>query len=127
MEMLPKYQLPGFIKFYSFYKFTDLKSKQTASLVLSYYDYAYHQMLSLSDTYAEFFKENTDEHHRVMFYLHKSWSYAFGMYALLRTTIEALSILRKMMGDMAPVSTYYQENIKRIIDIANNIVKHPTF
>ena len=126
-ELFPKYKIPQFLEFYARYNFPDAKSKHTADVALSYYLYAYHQMISLSDTYTEFFKQENPPHDQVMFYLRKSWSYAFAMYALLRTALEALSIMRKMLKDTEPVSDYYQENIERLINIANDIVKHPTY
>ena len=126
-DLVQKYSIPQFLEFYAGYKFPDQKSKHTADVALSYYLYAYHQMMSLSDSYTEFFKKENPTNSEVMYYMRKSWSYAFAMYALLRTMLEALSILRKMLSDAKAVDAYYAENIKRVVDIANDIVKHPTF
>ncbi len=125
--MVPKYQVPKFLEFYASYAFPDAKSKHTADVALAYYHYAYYQMISFGETYTEFFEVDNPGNGEVMFYLRKSWSYAFGMYTLLRTTIEAINVMRKMIGDTNTVDTYYQKSIKEIIDIANDIVKHPTF
>ena len=124
--MLRKYQLPQCLEFYSKYPFPDIKSKHTANIAISYYYLAYFQMLSLGDAYTTFFKEENPDQDEVMFHLRKSWSYAFGMYAMLRTTIEALNIMKKMLKYTIAVDDY-QGEIKRIIDIVNNIVKHPTY
>ena len=122
-----KYTIPNFIEFSLQYKFPDAKSKHTAQMAVSYYLYSYHQMISFSDSYTEFFKKQNPSHNEVAFYLCKSWSYAFAMYALLRTSLEALSIMRKMLGDVSSVDKYYEENIKRLADIGNDIIKHPTY
>ena len=125
--MLDKYQLTNCIDFYGKYAFPDVKSKHTADVAISYYYYAYYQMMSLSTTYVAFFKEQNPSNDEVMHYLRQSWSYAFSMYAMLRTMLDALRIMRQMIGDTTPVDASYEENIKRIIDIANDIVKHPTY
>jgi hypothetical protein len=90
---------------------------------------AYHQMIAHSENCNEFFKDSSapNDPKLAKMYLYKSWSHAFGMYTLLRTTLETLSVMRKMIGDTKDVDPYYQSNIKRIIDIANDNIKHPSF
>src|SRR5262249_31790993 len=109
------------------YKFPDFKSKHTAAAAMSYYLYAYHQFLSHTDNYVSFFKEKDPSHDRVMSSLRISWSYAFGMYVHLRTSIDSLLIMRQMVSDTTAIDSHYEQNIKRICDIANDMVKHPTF
>ncbi len=125
--MFPKYQLPNLLEFLSKYKTTDDRAKHTLELVWPYYHFAYYQMISLSETSNLFFKEAPEKNEIITEYLHKSWSYAYGMYTLLRTTLESLSVFRKMISDAKPVDDYYQKELKRIIFIANDIVKHPMF
>lgn len=125
--MFSKYQLPNFLEFLSKYKTTDDRAKHTLELVWSYYHFAYYQMISLNETSNLFFKEAPEGNEIITTYLHKSWSYAYGMYTLLRTTLESLSIFRKMISDIKPVDSYYQKEVERVIFIANDIVKHPMF
>ncbi len=125
--MIDKYRIPKYLEFLSKYKFPDSKSRHTAKMADLYYEFAYYQMLSLSETYTAFFKEQSPTHNEVMYHLHKSWAFAYAMYALLRTSLDAIRITRKMIGDTSTIDIYYEEQIKKIIDIANDIVKHPTF
>ena len=127
MDIISKYQTPQFLEFFARYKFPDFKSKHTASTAMSYYRYAYYQFLSHTDNYVAFFKERNPSHDQVMAALRISWSYAFGMYVHLRTTIDSLRIMRQMISDTTAIDIYYKQNIKRICDIANDMVKHPTF
>jgi len=127
MDIIPKYNLPQFIDFLTKYKFPDFKSKHTATAAMSYYLYAYHQFFSHTNNYVVFFKKRNPSHDQIMSSLRISWSYAFGMYVHLRTAMDSLHIMRQMILDTTPVDRYYQQNIKRICDIANDMVKHPTF
>lgn len=125
--MITFYQLPNYLDFLLNYRFQDSRSKQTAQSVLDYYRFAYYQMMNLSDTCDNFFNVQDPDHETMIEGMNKSWSYAYAMYALLRTSLEAMSIFRKMVNDQTVVNTYYKNEIIRIIDIANDVVKHPTF
>ena len=122
-----KYTTPDFFEFYASFRFPDEKSKHTADIALSYYIYARYQYFAYTETYDEFFKIENPNHSQVMEYLRKSWSFAFGMYGQLRTTIEALSRMRKMLGDNQPIDKYFEENISRLVNIMNDVVKHPMY
>lgn len=125
--MIQKYELPQFLKYMLRTNFTDDRAKHTAEIVKSYYDLSYYQMLDLSKTTNEFFDIQDPTQDIITEYLKKSWSYAYAMYALLRTSIEALSIFRQMVGDVRQIDPIYRDELKNIIDIANHIVKHPMF
>lgn len=124
--MIPFYQLPNYLEFLSKYRFPDDRSKHTAELAWAYYKFSYYQMLTLSKTCNNFFKIENPDHDTVMENLNKCWSYAYGMYALLRTTLDAIRIFRKMVNDKSSHARYY-DDVKRIVDIANDVIKHPTF
>ena len=125
--MFSKYQLHNFQEFIAKNKLNSDRIKHTSELVWSYYHFAYYQMISLNESYNSFFKEAPEQNDIIISYLNKSWSYAYGMYALLRTTLEIMSTLRKMLEDTNPIDQYYEIEIKKIIDIANDVVKHPAF
>ncbi len=127
MPSRPKYATPNFLEFYALFPFPDPKSKHTADLALSYYIYAEYQYFAYVNTYTKFFKIENPSHDEVMAHLRESWSFAFGMYGQLRTTIEALRGMRKMIGDKEPIDKYYEENISRLVDVMNDIVKHPMY
>lgn len=126
-NLASKYQIPLFVEFFSRFSFPDAKSKHTAEVAMSYYVFAYYQMIALSETYTLFFKKESPSSGEVAESLNKSWSHAFAMYALLRTCLEALSIMRKMLSDTDDVDETHAKNVKKLIDIANDVVKHPTF
>lgn len=124
-----KYQIPQFEKVLASFKFPDAKSKHCCFLVRMYYELAYHQMIAHSENCNQFFRGSVGQNdlNKADTYLYRSWSHAFGMYVLLRTALETLSVMRKMIGDTKGVETYYKDNVTRIIDIANDNVKHPSF
>lgn len=125
--MIQKYELPEFLGYVMRTKFTDERAKHTAEIVKQYYDLAYYQMLDLSETTNGFFGLRDPAQDVVTFHLKKSWSYAYGMYALIRTSVEALSIFRQMIGDVRQIDPVYRDELIRIIDIANHIIKHPMY
>lgn len=122
-----KYATPDFLEFYARFQFPDEKSKHTADIARSYYIYAKYQYFAYVETYDEFFHIENPDHNQVMEHLRESWSFAFGMYGQLRTTIEALSRMRKMLGDSQSIDRYYEENVSRLVNIMNDVVKHPMY
>ena len=126
-SMILKYQLPNFYEYVFKNKFPDERSKHTAEVVKRYYDLAYYQMLDLQRVCGEFFNIENPTNNQINEYLNRCWSHAYAMYSLLRTSTEALSIFRKMIGDRKLIDSGYQNELIRIINIANNVVKHPMY
>ncbi len=126
---IPKYQIPKFqvlSKEYDFKQKTDVK--YASYIACMYYEFAYYQMLDFCSTTNKFFEEALPEDSPLIdTYLYKSWSHAYSMYALLRTTIEAVRKVNKEFLSDAEVGDFYKEKIKEIVDIANDVVKHPMF
>lgn len=128
MITISKYQIPKFQDIrsgYDFKKRTDLK--YAAYIACLYYEFAYYQMLGFSDNNNQFFKENPEDAKIIDEYLHKGWSGAYAMYALLRTVIEAVRKINKALVDENSISSHYKTAIKNIVDITNDVVKHPMF
>ena len=125
--MTGKYHLPKFLEFLSVYEFKSEKAEHTARIAYLYYDLAYHQMISLHESCSSFFKVEEPAHDEINDSLHRSWAFAYGMYALMRTAMDGLRIMRQMEEDLTAVDTYWETEITRLVNIANDIVKHPTF
>ncbi len=91
-----------------------------------YYEFAFYQMMAFSIITSEMFeKEPPENSPEFTTYLYRAWSHAYAMYALLRTTIEAARNINDKLS--LDVGDYYRTRVKEIIDIANDIVKHPVF
>jgi len=128
MITIPKYQIPKFENIRFNYDFKDRTDLQFASMIAClYYEFAYYQMLGFSDICNQNFKDNSTDNNVRNTYLNRSWSEAYAIYALLRTCIEAVRKINKELLDENRIETYYKNKIKNIVDITNDIIKHPMF
>jgi hypothetical protein len=124
----PKYGIPEFLSLANDPVLkTNHELRFAAYTAGLYYEFAYYQMLDFSTVTNEMYeKEPAPNSPETEAYLYRAWSHAYAMYALLRTTIEAVrkinaEVLKKDVGD------FYKNRIKEIVDTANDIVKHPIF
>ena len=124
-----KYKIPKFEEFRKIYNFRDKTELKFAThIAIVYHEFAYHQMMSFLETNNEFFEKNLSENDpAINTYLNKAWSNAYSVYALLRTTIEATGKINEKLLEVRDIGNTYKERIKEIVDIANNVVKHPMF
>lgn len=120
-------ELVSYLEFLHKNKLPEGQKKHTCELVRMYHKLAYHQYLIFNESFSIYFAKESPTRIESDFYLHQAFSSAFSMYSLLRTSLEALRTFRKMMGNTTVVNEADTQNIKRIIDIANDIVKHPMF
>ncbi len=123
MDFELKYQLPVFVEFFCRYKFPDDKSHYNANVAFTYYTYAYHQLITYTETYVSLFKMSNPSNDEVLYISRKAWSYALSMYVMLRVALEALQHMRNMLGDKGQVI----DSVQGVIDIANEVAKHPAF
>jgi len=84
-------------------------------------------MIALSDTCNNFFRKNTEDDDEIDESMQKCWSFAYGMYVHLRTVIDTIKNIRILIDDKNDIDKYYKLRIKEIIDVTNDIVKHPLF
>ncbi len=124
-----KYQIPNFEKFeQADVKKQDLEIRFATHIAVMYHEFAYYQMINFCKTSSELFEQNFPNNDpQIDTYLYKAWSSAFGIYALMRTVIEAVRKINDAMLKKNSIAEYYQAKIKKIIDITNDIVKHPMF
>ena len=128
MITIPKYKISEFEDIRNGYNFGNrIDLKFASEITCLYYEFAYYQILGFSDTYNKFFKEAPDDHDSIISYLNQSWSQAYAIYALLRTCIEAIRKINKGLLSENQISDHYKYRIKEIIDITNDIIKHPMF
>lgn len=124
-----KYQIPKFEEFKKTYSFEEKNElKFAAHIATMYHEFAYHQMISFCATNNEFFEKNLpDDDPVINTYLCKAWSNVYSIYVLLRTVIEAVKKINEALLKKDVVENPYKDKIKEIVDIANDIVKHPMF
>jgi hypothetical protein len=128
MITISKYQIPKFEEIRNSYDFKDkVELKYASYIACLYYEFAYYRMLGFSDVRDKFFKENPSDHNVIYTYLNQSWSEAYSIYALLRTSIEAIRKINKGLLNENQIDSYYKTKIKEIVDITNDIIKHPMF
>jgi hypothetical protein len=124
-----KYKIPKFEnlkKSYDFKLKTEIKF--AAHVAIMYHEFAYHQVVNFCDTNCEFFEKNLSENNpAINTYLYKAWSQAYSVYTLLRTTIEATRRINKEFLQNNDIGDFYNRGIKKIADVANDIIKHPMF
>ncbi len=129
MISVSKYKIIKFEDFKKSYDFgTNIELKFATHIAIMYYEFAYYQMINFCNTTDEFFKKNLPvDDPAINTYLYEAWSNAYSVYVLLRTTIEAVKKVNKELLKDNNISDFYKKRIKEIIDIANDIVKHPMF
>jgi hypothetical protein len=128
MITIPKYQIPNFQNIRFHYDFGERVDLQFASMIAClYYEFAYYRMLGFSDICNKNFQDNTNDNRARNTYLNQSWSEAYAMYALLRTCIEAVRKINKELISENKIESYYKDRIKNIVDITNDVIKHPMF
>lgn len=123
----PKYKIP---KFEALASHKDVQPNAELRFAVYtaclYYEFAYYRMLDFCTVTNDMYKARPEQTAEIDSYLYRAWSDAYAMYALLRTTIDAVrrinsAVLKK------DVDVYYRNRIKDIVDVANDAVKHPTF
>jgi len=124
-----KYKIPKFEAFELSYDFkSKIEIKFATHIAIMYHELAYHQMINFSDINNEFFEKNLPANDTAIdTYLYKAWSSAYSVYALLRTTTEAVRKINKELLNETDIRDSYKTRIKEIIDIANDMIKHPMF
>ncbi len=128
MITISKYTIPNFEDIRHNYNFKDrIDLKYASYIACLYYEFAYYRMLGFSDIRSRFFKENLPDNNLINNYLNQSWSEAYSVYALLRTSIEAVRKINKGLLNENLINSYYKTKIKNIINITNDIIKHPMF
>src|SRR3989344_3030554 len=107
-------------------KFQDEKNFHLATITQKYFYFAELQIIDFQRNCEKNFKKN-----RSIDYNEACYSNAFGFYALIRACLETSRILCDKMqkkDNTGKLKEYRQDNFKRIkniIDIADDIVKHP--
>lgn len=129
MTKVSKYQIPKFEEFErTGVKKQDAEIRFAARIAVMYYEFAYHQMINFCETNNEFFEQNLpDNDPQISTHLNRGWSNAFGMYTLLRTVIDAVRKINDAILDKNSIEEHYRTKIKEIVDITNDMVKHPIF
>jgi hypothetical protein len=121
----PKYEIPHFDDWCNQYLKSNTRTHVAYVIenLRHYYEFSFHQLVDFVRNREEFYGIPNPDVCQIMTGLHKCWSNAYGMYALTRTTID---LARQLNIEFSiKHSVYYAENIKRIIDVTNNIIKHP--
>jgi hypothetical protein len=129
MIQQPKYEINSFGELERTKGFGDNPEVRfSARIAVQYYIYAFHEMMSFCDTNNELFKlcSEADEQ-KISVYRSRAWASAYGMYALLRTVLEATRKIKSFIPGIDWSDSIYEAPIKNIIDTSNDIVKHPMF
>jgi hypothetical protein len=106
----------------------DAEVRFAARIAVMYYVYAFHQMMSFCEIKDHLFglgSKATEE--EVAVHTSRAWAAAYGMYATLRTALEATRKIKSSLRNVDWSDSIYDESIRKIIDTANDIVKHPLF
>jgi len=124
MNSLGTQHLEKYSKFLS--KFEDQKIFHLGIIVQRYFYFAELQIRDFERNCGMYFDRNN-----TIDYSEACYSNSFSFYALIRTCLEASKILsseiqkREKTGKLEKYRQEHFKEIKKIIDIANNIVKHP--
>jgi hypothetical protein len=106
----------------------DVEIRFAGRIAVQYYIYACHEMFSFLETRDELFSKNLSENDPLEpVYISKAWAAALGMYMHLRTVLEATRKIREYHSKTDWPDNVHKESIRRILDTANNVVKHPMF
>lgn len=108
----------------------DLEVRFAARIAAMYYIYARHEMFSFCEINNELFegqREGRIKDDEIPIYISRAWAAAFGMYALLRTVLEATKKIREAHPTIDWSDNVYQESIGVLIRFTNDAVKHPMF
>lgn len=129
MIEVSKYKIPKFEEFERVHVAgKEPEIRFAARIAVTYHEFAYHQMINFCEVNNHFFEQNLEDNDpEINTYLNKAWADAYSMYALLRTVIEAVRKLNETLLGKATIEDHYKSRIKEIVDIANNMVKHPMF
>ena len=129
MHNHPKYEISEFAELERTKGFgEDLEIRFAARIAVLYYIYACHEMFSFCEINNELFQKHLpEEDPQIPIYTSRAWAAAFGMYALLRTVLEATQKVRKHHSGLDWSDNVYAKSIGRIIDTVNDVVKHPMF
>lgn len=124
-----KYSIPKFEEFKKSYNFGEkIEIRFATHIAIMYHEFAYHQMISFCNTNNEFFEKNLPNNDpEINTYLYKAWSNAYSVYVLIRTTIEAVRKINKELLNDVDINDIYKNRIKEIVDVANDMIKHPMF
>lgn len=124
----PHCTLTKFSKLFSEFNFPNQKATHYATTARRYFYFAYFQYATYQTEVLKNFAVDEDiQRDRWQF----SFSYAFGFYILMRTALEACHRLCDAIGSADKSKKLdghrklYRRSIKRIIDIANDNIKHP--
>lgn len=125
----PKYEINGFGELERNKGFGDNPEiRFSARIAVQYYMYAFHEMMNFCDVVNQLFKLGPDaDEQEIAVYRSRAWASAYGMYALLRTVLEATRKIRVSIPGIDWSDNIYDASIKTIIDTANDVVKHPMF
>ncbi len=100
----------------------------SARIAIQYYIYAFHEMMNFCSIKDELFKLGSDANDQeIAVHTSRAWASAYGMYALLRTVLEATRKIKTSQSGIDWSDSVYDAPIKAIIYTANDIVKHPMF
>ena len=128
MQIVEHCELKKFSEFFSKFVFPSTTAIHYATTTRRYYNFAYFQYIAYQAEVLKHFGVDGDIQRDSWEF---SFTYAFGFYALMRTSLEACRKLCDAIasedtnGELKKYRELYRESIKRIVDIANDVVKHP--
>lgn len=130
MQIVEHCKLNKFSSFFGKFVFPDIVVVHYATTTRRYYNFAYFQIITYQNEVAKHFEPNNDIQA-------DSWqdtfTYAFGFYVLMRTSIQACQKLCDAIAstnidnnnELKKYRDAHHLSIKKIVDVANEIIKHP--
>ena len=128
MEIPPHCSLTKFSKFVDEFVFSDVNTKHYATTADLYFRFAYFQYVAYQIEMLKNFAPDNDVKEDSW---QDSFTFAFGFYALMRTSLQACRRLCNVLeiqyksGKLKEHRESYRDSIKRIMDVANDIIVHP--